>query len=346
MSADRFEVQAPVCLIDEMTVLPGKQQAVFDLMTGEYARHVAQRQLKLVGSWLLPPFERPGESSNLLLVWEFPTSGALWAARMAEETDAVAARLWMQVDTMVGDRSRRLGRSAPMLNCGPDTGPIATPESPPGSFHRILFIAPTGELSVAQQQQWRDTARSVKQQLSAVLASDTGFHEGYSFLPGQMTWDVTLSAPVANESLLAALPGPAHVTDCIDLDRPIDAGVRAPGIARGIKRTVLMKLVDGVSAERRDHFERTLSAVPRYVTGLLNWRFSRVLRAGGATAWTHCIEHEVTDAAVFGGDYLNHPYHWAIVERLFHPEAPERVSVAFSHTLYPIDRSVISPASR
>jgi hypothetical protein len=45
---------------------------------------------------------------------------------------------------------------------------------------------------------------------------------------------------------------------------------------------------------------------------------------------------------VFVGDYLNHPYHWAVVERLFHPDAPERSADGFCHTLYPMTRSVLA----
>jgi hypothetical protein len=62
----------------------------------------------------------------------------------------------------------------------------------------------------------------------------------------------------------------------------------------------------------------------------------------GAVDWTHCIEQEAADPSVFVGDYLNHPYHWAVVERLFHPDGPEPSTNAFSHTLYPISRSVLA----
>src|SRR3546814_12006920 len=76
---------------------------------------------------------------------------------------------------------------------------------------------------------------------------------------------------------------------------------------------------------------------PRYITAIRNWRVTRVTSSRGG--WTLCLEQEVPDASVFVGDYLNHPYHWAVVERLFHPDAPARLATSFCHTPYPCARS-------
>src|SRR3546814_5535870 len=86
---DIFETNKPVEIIDRFIIKPGHQRSLHDLMTQEYARHVQSRGLRLAGAWLTPPFERSDADSELTVVWEYPTLGALWAARMAEEDDPV-----------------------------------------------------------------------------------------------------------------------------------------------------------------------------------------------------------------------------------------------------------------
>src|SRR3546814_2127238 len=80
-------------------------------MTQEYARHVQSRGLRLAGAWLTPPFERSDADSELTVVWEYPTLGALWAARMAEEDDPVVRDIWAKAEKMTTARSRQLARS-------------------------------------------------------------------------------------------------------------------------------------------------------------------------------------------------------------------------------------------
>src|SRR3546814_4502027 len=79
--------------------------------------------------------------------------------------------------------------------------------------------------------------------------------------------------------------------------------------------------LDGLDGPAVAAFEKAMIDTPRYITAIRNWRVTRVTSSRGG--WTLCLEQEVPDASVFVGDYLNHPYHWAVVERLFHPDAPE-----------------------
>src|SRR3546814_10720096 len=74
---DIFETNKPVEIIDRFIIKPGHQRSLHDLMTQEYARHVQSRGLRLAGAWLTPPFERSDADSELTVVWEYPTLGAL-----------------------------------------------------------------------------------------------------------------------------------------------------------------------------------------------------------------------------------------------------------------------------
>src|SRR3546814_15690077 len=84
---DIFETNKPVEIIDRFIIKPGHQRSLHDLMTQEYARHVQSRGLRLAGAWLTPPFERSDADSELTVVWEYSTLGALSAARLAEEDE-------------------------------------------------------------------------------------------------------------------------------------------------------------------------------------------------------------------------------------------------------------------
>src|SRR3546814_15975957 len=105
----------------------------------------------------------------------------------------------------------------------------------------------------------------------------------------------------------------------------------------GSKRTILVRTEEGLDGPAVAAFEKAMIDTPRYITAIRNWRVTRVTsRRGG---WTLCLEQEVPDASLFVGDSLHHPYHLAVVEWLFHPDAPERFTKDFCHTLYTLERS-------
>lgn len=327
-------------MVDRLVVRPGAQHAVHTLMTRDYATQVADRGLRLAGAWLSPPFERPGHGSELTVVWEYASLQALWTARMAEEDDPATRRIWTEIGALTESRSRHLARSEPMDLPPPDrTGRTLPAGNPP--LARIVFVRPHDPVAAGDQAAWIAAAEGLGSRHDAVIASRAGFHQEYSFLPGHLTWDIASLHPIDDASLLAALPGPCDIVEAVTLGRTLDQGLRHPGQG-GTKRTILLRTRSDADPETLAAFELALAETPLYITAIDNWRLSRIAADSSGFGWTHCFEQEVADASVFVGDYLNHPYHWAVVERLFHPEAPERVGDGFLHTLYPIDRSVLA----
>src|SRR5690606_11263263 len=315
-------------------------QAVLQLLTGAYAEHARTRGLVLKQTIALPPFEQPGTPSQLILIWEYPSLNALWQARAAE-SDTALAELWQQIDAMSLRRTRRLGRPEPMAGCERAPEEPAPIDEADNAQRWILFVQPVAALDSAARAQWVTAAQA----LPGALRSQAGFHQDYSFLPDQMTWEVTLPAAVGPAELLTALPGAAQLTDAVELGVTLGSGVR-DALLSGTKRTILLGADSALSGERLALLEHVLAETPHYITALRNWRLSRVARSHGTTAWTHCIEQEVFDANVFLTDYLNHPFHWAVVDRFFHTEAPELSAHAFLHTLYPIERSALAEPLR
>ena len=70
-----------------------------------------------------------------------------------------------------------------------------------------------------------------------------------------------------------------------------------------------------------------------------------MLHVTGSVAWTHCYEQEFNDHHVVTHDYLEHPFHWAVADRFFGPEGPEKTVYEFVHTIRACDRSLLMDMS-
>ncbi len=322
MASDRFDADAPVTVFDRLTVLPGCQREVLRRIEDEYRPLAAERGLRHLGTWTLPPFDRPGDSSDILARWEYPSLGALWIARGPEETDHRLSRFWTGLETLLVSRSRQLGR--PRLIDG-----MAPPGDKPTIFRRdagrsIAFVRPGAAVDPV-------SALPLIEAGGARAGVNDG---GHTFRPGELTIDA------------ATYPGDlaefGRIEDVVRLGRNIETGFRDPALGHGVKRTILLRTIAGTDAARIDLLERRLGEWARHLPELVNWCLSRVASTTGAVAWTHCFEQEFADVAQITGAYLNHPFHWAVIDRFFHPEAPERIADAFFQTIYPVRRSVLA----
>ncbi|MFC7448852.1 Dabb family protein [Rhodococcus daqingensis] len=95
------------------------------------------------------------------------------------------------------------------------------------------------------------------------------------------------------------------------------------GSEGGVYRTLLLRVSPDATDATVERFEDELLRMPRHVPAIRAWQLSRVLKAEGASAWTHVWEQEFTDLDGLMGPYLAHPVHWAYVDRWFDPECPD-----------------------
>ncbi|WP_092804292.1 Dabb family protein [Rhodococcus globerulus] len=110
-----------------------------------------------------------------------------------------------------------------------------------------------------------------------------------------------------------------------------------------VYRTLLLRVVPGTEASKIEHFERDLLRMPALISSIGAWRLSRVSSAVGPTPWTHVWEQEFTDQASLLGQYLDHPIHWAVVDRWFDPECTEViVRDRICHSFCSIDDVVLA----
>ncbi|MBP2525608.1 MULTISPECIES: Dabb family protein [unclassified Rhodococcus (in: high G+C Gram-positive bacteria)] len=92
-----------------------------------------------------------------------------------------------------------------------------------------------------------------------------------------------------------------------------------------VYRALFIRVSPGTPQDVLEEFERDLLRMPTHISSICAWRLSRVDAATGHTPWTHVWEQEFTDLGSLQTQYLDHPIHWAVVDRWFDPECPEAV---------------------
>jgi hypothetical protein len=130
--------------------------------------------------------------------------------------------------------------------------------------------------------------------------------------------------------------------DCVSY-LPLEGGLDAPRIASPVKRTLLLRVEPDAPYARVERFERELAAMPDHIPAIRNWHLARVAAGGRSSAgWSHVWAQEFETLDGLQGDYMAHPYHWAVVDRWFDPESPERVVAPdFAHVFCAMPRSVL-----
>lgn len=343
-AADPFGQHHPIHIIDDIRVKPGCRDTVQALLNSDYVPLAIERGVELVGLWLFPPFEQADAPGDIVCMWKASSLQVWWGTRGHAERERRLTAFWERLEPYIVSRSQRLGRPPEMMtNVDADRTDIATSKLPIAGARRIAIVKPAHELSDADQKVWIAAAAAFGRQ-SDIQASEAGFHTEYSFLPGQMTWDIvaTPGAEISEDRLLTQLPGPAEISDFVTLGAPLDMGIRRPVGPVVMKRTVLFRVKDHVADDAYRALAKALGELARRIEGIRAWSVSKVIAHRGEIAWTHCFEQEFSDNATLWGAYLNNPYHWAVTDRFFAPEATENIAKEFSHTMRPAAASYLS----
>jgi hypothetical protein len=141
-------------------------------------------------------------------------------------------------------------------------------------------------------------------------------------LPGSFggtgaTWDVTARRSPAGIAAELGLPRPSEAVALVPV-RSRTVSLSGPRV----KRTLLLTVRPGTSADLVAGLERDLLAMPAHIPAIRSWSLSRVDRARTPSRWTHVWEQEFADVAGLTEAYLGHPYHWTCVDRWFDGEVP------------------------
>ncbi len=185
-------------------------------------------------------------------------------------------------------------------------------------------------------------------EVSCVRRVHLGKHIPGQVGAGHYTWDTLIAEgdvrAVLEAPSLRALLEAGNVIERLDpvAFEPQKMGIAEPDISKGLKRTLLVRLLPETPPEIVAQFERDILGMPEHIHGIRNWAFSRPDPSLCPTSWTHVWEQEYLDQSGFDADYMMHPYHWGLVDGWFDPECPQRiVDPDFAHALCPAATTIL-----
>jgi hypothetical protein len=115
-------------------------------------------------------------------------------------------------------------------------------------------------------------------------------------------------------------------------------------LGSGVYRTLIMTMKPGSSPQQIAQFEKELAGMPRYISSIKNWQLSHGTEAGGTRQWSHIWEQEYENLEGLTGPYMDHPFHWGLVDRWFNPECSQYiVDRVLCHTYCEFKTSVLGP---
>jgi len=159
-----------------------------------------------------------------------------------------------------------------------------------------------------------------------------------SWWAGTLTLDAWLDDSA--DPMAAAM---THIPGVVRLDpvayKAVGGGIRAPALADGIWRTLMLRVRPQAGTAQIAELEQELLRMPAYMPGIRNWQLGRVI---SPSPWTHIWQQEFATVDDLLGEYLMHPYHWGWVDRRFDPEFPEWTVEAISHAFCPLERSLLA----
>jgi Stress responsive A/B Barrel Domain len=122
------------------------------------------------------------------------------------------------------------------------------------------------------------------------------------------------------------------------------SGAHPVKLGRGVYRTLILSVKPNTSPAATAQFDHELAGMPKYISSIKNWQLSHVSEATGLRPWTHVWEQEYEQLEGLTGPYMNHPFHWALVDRWFNPECSQWiVDKVLCHTYCEFKSSVLGP---
>ena len=152
--------------------------------------------------------------------------------------------------------------------------------------------------------------------------------------------DVMLLGAFPDQPALERALGSAHVTSVLRplLDEVADhveavryaqgaTTIREPVLTDGIHRSLLIRVNPDTDPGLVERFERELAAMPDYIDAILNSSLSRIdmIRASLGPEYTHVWEQEFATLDGLTGPYMQHAYHWSVIDPWFDVQAPVHV---------------------
>jgi quinol monooxygenase YgiN len=180
-----------------------------------------------------------------------------------------------------------------------------------------------------------DAARRAAEETGA-LAADASRVTSNAFRAGH----VMLLGAYSDQPALERALGSAHVTGTLrpllaDVAAHVEAvlytqgpvTIREPGLTEGIHRSLLIRVDPATDPVLIEQFERELAAMPSFIDAIRNSSLSRIdtMHASLGPEYTHVWEQEFATLDGLTGPYMQHAYHWSVIDPWFDVQAPVHI---------------------
>lgn len=356
---------------DRIEVMARDRARVLARFQDDYRPAAKRRGLVFENAWSSPPCDLVDRPVVLTLRWQIADIPSWWAMRGASGDPAVTT-FWRELAPLVVSRERRYFVAEPM-DGGRGGGERAALASWPDPIdltpHRVetrgwretvQLQLPAGAAPTALEALERELGAAARG-LPRIEASWIAPNLVADFGAGHLTWDLLFpdraaataarKSAVWRERIAKTLAHRCRSWTALGLET-LGAGVAAPELKTGIKRTALFRALPGVETASVARWERDLLEMPAHVTTIRNWRLARAIpldwSKSDVSPWTHVWEQEYETVEGLTIDYMVHPHHWAHVDRWFDPESGSQiVDTALCHAYCPLaDGTVLGREAR
>ncbi|MAT95255.1 MAG: hypothetical protein CME59_22010 [Halioglobus sp.] len=338
---------------DRITVQAVTLDSLERLFREDYLPGAAQRGLRLVATRVSPPVLTANAPLTYTLLWQVADVGAWWAMRAQSGVPEIAA-FWAAVDALCLSRERTYST---------EDGAASLPGPADTAADRVSTRGHRQTAQLALKPEVADNPAALEavllgaaETLPGLQASALGRNFAPEYAAGHLTWDLlypdAASAAQAGDSATwSAKVLPALTQYCTEVHAleltTIEAGIREPELADGVKRTAFFRLLPGQDTATADRFERDLLEMPAQIEAIRNWRLSRATAAPwnttDAAPWSYVWEQEFADLDGLLGPYMAHPHHWAYIDRWFDPESgAQAIDADLSHAFSPLENSLLA----
>jgi hypothetical protein len=154
-----------------------------------------------------------------------------------------------------------------------------------------------------------------------------------------------LAQPHWREKVNPLFDGGATFKKCESVAYPGGlSGAKPVKLGQGVYRTLIMTLRPGTKAQDAEQFDKELSGMPKYISSIKNWQLSHATEGSGSRKWTLVWEQEYENLGGLTGPYMDHPFHWGLVDRWFNPECSQYIiDKVLCHTYCEFHSSVLGP---
>jgi hypothetical protein len=351
-------------IVDEIEFHRGKRESFLAALEKSYRPLAESAGLRLRSLFLDPADETAGIPSRATLDFELGDHPAdFWRWRIGGAAKPELAQFWRDTQALVAKRVRRYAREVASLESGelvragrgpsPEAASSGRASVAVGIDRRVAFLTLARGVSEAARADFERALAAAAESQPGCAAQSLGRNLPGCVNGGDYTFDFAVGPGAQGRStsiasLVAGVAEPlrALVTgvDEVALD-PIAGGLREPGIAGAVKRTLLLRVFPGTSPAVLAAFERDTLAMAQHIGAIRNWSLARV-RPGSATGgWTHAWEQDFAELSGLSDDYMNDAIHWSVVDGWFHPEDPRWiVDTQLAHVFCRAPRSLLSVA--